>query len=304
MQPPSRSRLPERSRPELALNGTVGFITPAENCQARSTPRVQRLASGSTVIACTSVLNRAMAYVAVTIGARAVESVGSASASAIAKAPRNPAQVSSLMQLGSKRSKTLKHPIGIATLTYRAASAIGMDRAASAAYRSAEVASAVSSKPISPNSSRLRRLSVRSQNVNSRSRVSSDIANLRPRFPIISPITTVAIGADRIAVEASSTVAGLRYALRSLSPGGTCTAVGYYFARNSGVPLLHMYANSTTLKTGISNVRAFLPAVVEFIASGRFDPLAVATLVADWEDAPAAFTTRATKVIVRRPDLR
>lgn len=103
-----------------------------------------------------------------------------------------------------------------------------------------------------------------------------------------------------IAVEASSTVAGLRYVLRSLCPGGTCTAVGYYFAHSSGLPLLHMYANSTTLKTGISHVRAFLPAVVDFIASGKFDPLAVATLVADWEDAPAAFTTRATKVIVRR----
>jgi threonine dehydrogenase-like Zn-dependent dehydrogenase len=111
-------------------------------------------------------------------------------------------------------------------------------------------------------------------------------------------------GDYRIAVEASSTVAGLRYALRSLSPGGTCTAVGYYFARNSGVPLLHMYANSTTLKTGISNVRVLLPAVVDFIGSGRFDPLTVATLVADWEDAPAAFTTRATKVIVRRSNLR
>jgi alcohol dehydrogenase len=42
-------------------------------------------------------------------------------------------------------------------------------------------------------------------------------------------------------------------------------------------------------------------AVVDFIASGKFDPLAVTTLVADWDDAPAAFTTRATKVIVRRP---
>lgn len=111
-------------------------------------------------------------------------------------------------------------------------------------------------------------------------------------------------GDHRIAVEASSTVAGLRYALRSLSPGGTCTAVGYYFARNSGLPLLHMYANSTTLKTGVSHARALLPAVVDFIASGRFDPLAVTTLVADWEDAPAAFTTRATKVIVRRSNIR
>lgn len=108
-------------------------------------------------------------------------------------------------------------------------------------------------------------------------------------------------GDHRIGVEASSTVAGLRYVLRSLCPGGTCTAVGYYFARNSGLPLLQMYANSTTLKVGVSHARAFLPAVVDFVASGRFDPLAVTTVIADWEDAPAAFTTRATKVVVRRP---
>ena len=50
-----------------------------------------------------------------------------------------------------------------------------------------------------------------------------------------------------------------------------------------------MYANSTTLKVGVAHARAFLPAVVDFVASGRFDPLAVTTLIADWEDAPAAF---------------
>ena len=33
---------------------------------------------------------------------------------------------------------------------------------------------------------------------------------------------------------------------------------------------------------------------------GWFDPLAVTTVIADWEDAPAAFTTPATKVIVQR----
>jgi alcohol dehydrogenase len=103
-----------------------------------------------------------------------------------------------------------------------------------------------------------------------------------------------------IAVEASSTAAGLRYALRSLSPGGVCTAVGYYFAKSTGLPLLQMFTNSTTLKIGVSHARANLPAVIELITSGRFEPLKVATLIADWNDAPEAFTTRTTKVIVRR----
>lgn len=103
-----------------------------------------------------------------------------------------------------------------------------------------------------------------------------------------------------VGVEASSTTGGLRYVLRSLAPGGVCTAVGYYFAKASGLPLLQMYANSATLRVGVSHPGADAAAVVRFVADGRFDPGPVATLVADWDDAPDAFTTRTTKVIVRR----
>ena len=103
-----------------------------------------------------------------------------------------------------------------------------------------------------------------------------------------------------IAVETSSTAAGLRFAIRSLAPGGVCTAVGFYFARQTGLPLMQMYANCVTLHVGVSHPRVDLPHVVGLIERGAFEPLKVATLVADWEDAPSAFTTRTTKVIVRR----
>jgi alcohol dehydrogenase len=43
--------------------------------------------------------------------------------------------------------------------------------------------------------------------------------------------------------------------------------------------------------------------VLALIASGRFDPARVTTLVADWEDAPAAYLERTTKVVVQRPVL-
>jgi alcohol dehydrogenase len=103
-----------------------------------------------------------------------------------------------------------------------------------------------------------------------------------------------------IAVEASSSAAGLSYSLRSLSPGGLCTAIGYYFAKSTGLPLLQMYANCTTLNVGISHPRADLPDVINLVSQGMFKPLKVATLIADWEDAPEAFMARTTKVIVRR----
>ena len=67
---------------------------------------------------------------------------------------------------------------------------------------------------------------------------------------------------------------------------------------------MQMYANSTTLHIGVSHARAAIPHVIDLVASGAFDPLAVATVIADWDDAPQAFTTPATKVIVRRAEFR
>ncbi len=107
-------------------------------------------------------------------------------------------------------------------------------------------------------------------------------------------------GDYRIGVEASSTASGLRFALRSLAPGSVCTAVGFYFAKGASLPLMQMYVDSTTLHVGLAHPRRDLPHVIALIAAGRFDPSPVATLVADWEDAPTAFATPATKVIVRR----
>ena len=107
-------------------------------------------------------------------------------------------------------------------------------------------------------------------------------------------------GDFHIAVETSSTAAGLRYAIRSLAPGGVCTAAGFYFARRTGLPLMQMYANCVTLHVGVSHPRVDLPHVVDLVERGTFQPLKVATLIADWDEAPSAFTTRTTKVIVRR----
>jgi alcohol dehydrogenase len=103
-----------------------------------------------------------------------------------------------------------------------------------------------------------------------------------------------------ISADATASTAGLDYALRSLAPGGICTGVGYYFARRAPVPLMHMYLNSSTLHVGVSHARANLPAVLELLQAGSFKPEKVTTLLADWDDAPAAFLARTTKVVVRR----
>ena len=106
-----------------------------------------------------------------------------------------------------------------------------------------------------------------------------------------------------ITVDASAKREGLGFALRSLAPGGICTSVGYYFQKGTAIPLMQMYANSSTLHTGISNPRADLPAVLELIKSGKFQPEKITTVLAHWDDAPEAFLERTTKVVVHRPTL-
>jgi threonine dehydrogenase-like Zn-dependent dehydrogenase len=106
-----------------------------------------------------------------------------------------------------------------------------------------------------------------------------------------------------IVVEASSTTAGVRQALRALKPGGTCTAVGYYLAPNTGVPLMHMYATDATLRVGVSSVRPVLPELLDFVARSGFPAEKVTTILADWEDAPTAYTERTTKLVLHRRPL-
>lgn len=107
-----------------------------------------------------------------------------------------------------------------------------------------------------------------------------------------------------IAVEGTSSSSGVDAALRSLAPGGLCQAVGYYVPPSSKVPLMHMYANDATLKIGVSNVRPVLPELLNFVADTDFPAELVTTVTADWEDAPEAYKTHTTKLVLHRPRLQ
>lgn len=106
-----------------------------------------------------------------------------------------------------------------------------------------------------------------------------------------------------VVVEATSRAPGLRNAIRSLAPGGICTAVGYYLATGTRVPLMSMYASDATLRLGVSHVRAVLPELLDFVSRTGFPAEQVATLTADWEDAPTAYAARTTKLVLRRDPL-
>ena len=106
-----------------------------------------------------------------------------------------------------------------------------------------------------------------------------------------------------VVVEASSRAAGLRRAIRSLARGGVCTAVGYYLATGTRVPVMHMYATDATLRVGVSHARAVLPDLLAFVARSGFPAERVTTLTAPWHDAPTAYAARTTKLVLQRDPL-
>jgi threonine dehydrogenase-like Zn-dependent dehydrogenase len=106
-----------------------------------------------------------------------------------------------------------------------------------------------------------------------------------------------------VAVEATSRAAGLRTALRALAPGGVCTAVGYYLATGTRVPLMRMYATDATLRLGVSHARALIPELLAFVAETGFEAERVTSLTAGWDDAPSAYLAKTTKVVLTRDPL-
>ena len=110
-------------------------------------------------------------------------------------------------------------------------------------------------------------------------------------------------GGYDIVVEASSTTEGLQQAIRSLAPGGICTAVGFYLRRGTALPLWPMYLRSGTLHVGIGHPGRDLGALLTLVASGAFKPEYVVPQVADWNDAPRALLEPATKLVLRRDPL-
>ncbi len=103
-----------------------------------------------------------------------------------------------------------------------------------------------------------------------------------------------------ITVDASADPAGLAAALQRVEPGGVCTSVGIYYTRTTPLPLLAMYGTGVTFVTGRVNARAELPAALQLIASGAFDPAKITSRVAAWSEAPEALRDPGPKVVIAR----
>lgn len=102
-----------------------------------------------------------------------------------------------------------------------------------------------------------------------------------------------------IVVEASSTEKGLKIAIDKTKPYGVCSSSGIYFKKMT-MPLIKMYTQGITFKTGLANARADAEKVLGLIEQKKLDLSLVTTKLDSWENSIDAFLSKTSKVIVTR----
>jgi threonine dehydrogenase-like Zn-dependent dehydrogenase len=103
-----------------------------------------------------------------------------------------------------------------------------------------------------------------------------------------------------ITVDASAFDSGRDHALRSTSPCGHCTSVSGGVSRIAALPLQQMYLKGVTYDIGRVHARAVAPAVLDLVAAGRLDPLALDHQVLNFDDAPETMTSPDIKIVYIR----
>ncbi len=103
-----------------------------------------------------------------------------------------------------------------------------------------------------------------------------------------------------IVIAASLSVEGLHCAIRSTQAYGRLSVVAIHFAPQTPLPLLEMYTRGITFHTSRADSRRFLPEVLDLVAAGRLNPLAVPTTVVNWDQAAERWLEPAIKMVVIR----
>lgn len=103
-----------------------------------------------------------------------------------------------------------------------------------------------------------------------------------------------------IVVAGSLQVEGLHCAIRSTEAYGRVTPITIHFARETPLPLLEMYTHGITFHTSRADSRRYLAEVLDLVAAGRIDPLAIPVTEAAWDQAGDLWLEPAIKLVVRR----
>lgn len=102
-----------------------------------------------------------------------------------------------------------------------------------------------------------------------------------------------------ITVDASADPAGIACALRSTDADGICTSIGIYF-QPTELPLLEMFTQGITFRTGRPHVRRLMPEVLELVRERRFDPRPMTVDTVPWDEAAEALSELRMKTVVER----
>ena len=106
------------------------------------------------------------------------------------------------------------------------------------------------------------------------------------------------VGFYPITVDASADPAGIACACLT-DADGICTSIGIYF-EPTPLPLLEMFTQGITFKTGRPHVRALMPDVLELVRQGKFDPDPMTVNKVAWDDAAEALSDLRAKTVVTR----
>ena len=93
---------------------------------------------------------------------------------------------------------------------------------------------------------------------------------------------------------------GLRFALESTEPEGTCHSASYLPLPETAIPLGKLYTLGIRFFIGRAHSASLLPEVMELVASGTLQPERVTTRIVDWEEAPEAWLEDTIKLVVER----
>lgn len=103
-----------------------------------------------------------------------------------------------------------------------------------------------------------------------------------------------------IVVDASSTQKGLTAAFKGVKPDGIVSSSGIYVKRTH-LPLIEMYSKGVTFRTGLANARTDAVKVLALIAQKKLNLELITSKLDTWDNAPDAFLSKTSKVIVTRP---
>jgi threonine dehydrogenase-like Zn-dependent dehydrogenase len=103
-----------------------------------------------------------------------------------------------------------------------------------------------------------------------------------------------------VTVSNTSDPQGLATTLRSTDDYGVCTSTAIFFGPQPALPLLEMYTKGITLHLSRADSRRYTPEVIELIVSGRLRTQAVTSSVVPWDEAPTAWLTPGTKLVLVR----